>query len=52
MWDTAEAPRGHLSHDLPCVYCGHGPHHFLPCDEACECPGGTDLLAPGESATR
>lgn len=41
MWDTAEQDSEqyaeHLSHDLPCVYCGHPAHRFLPCDADCGC---------------
>ncbi|WP_460852128.1 hypothetical protein [Nocardioides montaniterrae] len=29
----------HLSHDLPCLVCGHAPHFYLPCDHGCGCPG-------------
>jgi hypothetical protein len=27
-----------LSHDLPCLRCGHATHTFLPCGENCACP--------------
>jgi hypothetical protein len=37
MWDTVVELSTHLSHDLPCPRCGHGGHHFLPCDD-CACP--------------
>lgn len=37
MWDTAPADVSCLSHDLPCLRCGHPAHQFLACDEACEC---------------
>ena len=49
MWDTvqdswssgsAAAGSGegtHLSHDRPCVRCGHAMHTFLACDQACGC---------------
>lgn len=51
MWDTVESHTGpgagHLSHDLPCPWCGHPGHLYLPCDEACDCravvmPGGRE----------
>lgn len=41
MWDTVQdldRPRHqHLGHDLPCLFCGHAAHHYLPCDAACGC---------------
>ncbi|HEY0890518.1 MAG TPA: hypothetical protein VGE38_12995 [Nocardioides sp.] len=37
MWDTVETNTEHLSHDLPCQYCGHAGHVFLPCDQDCGC---------------
>ena len=51
MWDTAiDSPIGHsaghaaghatlayLSHDLPCLRCGHAPHRYLSCSETCDC---------------
>jgi hypothetical protein len=48
MWDTVQdswssghpdqASEGtHLSHDRPCVRCGHAMHTFLACDQACGC---------------
>lgn len=48
MWDTVsnwadELTTAHLSHDLPCLSCGHGAHRYLPCD-ACEC---TPAAIPG-----
>jgi len=36
MWDTVVETSTHLSHDLPCPRCGHGGHHYLPCDH-CRC---------------
>ena len=50
MWDTAETSQDHLSHDLPCLRCGHALHTFLACSETCECesavmPGSVPLLA-------
>lgn len=41
MWDTVDDDSGtHLSHDRPCDGCGHGPHTYLPCSDACECEHG------------
>jgi hypothetical protein len=37
MWDTVTVNAEHLSHDLPCPYCGHAGHTFLPCDHGCDC---------------
>lgn len=43
MWDTVTNHREHLTHDLPCGHCGHAPHHYLPCDHGCSCPGTISL---------
>jgi len=50
MWDTVEDQSVHLSHDLPCPWCGHAGHYYLPCDRACGCqghamPGAGEFLA-------
>jgi hypothetical protein len=50
MWDTPQDHQLHLSHDLPCPDCGHGPHTYLPCSDTCRCvphapPGMLDLAA-------
>lgn len=41
MWDTVETSTGpgsvHLSHDIPCVDCGHARHTYLPCSDTCAC---------------
>ena len=48
MWDTVQDSWGqttsqdacgeeHLSHDRPCVRCGHAMHTFLACDASCGC---------------
>lgn len=37
MWDNEPSKQQHLSHDLPCPYCGHAGHRFLPCDHECGC---------------
>ena len=34
-----------LSHEPPCVRCGHPAHLFLPCGDGCECQ---PTLMPGE----
>ena len=49
MWtDTLTAtPVSHLSHDLPCLNCGHGVHTFLPCGDTCDCP---PVVLPGQAA--
>lgn len=38
MWDTVEDNELHLSHDLPCLHCGHAAHTHLPCSDSCDCP--------------
>lgn len=43
MWDTVQTSSSHLSHDMPCVHCGHAGHTFLPCDRECGCQP-SDLL--------
>jgi hypothetical protein len=37
MWDVADDCRGHLSHDRPCLECGHALHTYLPCSDDCSC---------------
>jgi len=41
---------GPLSHDLPCVRCGHAAHPYLVCGNGCECQPtrmpGQGLLTP------
>ena len=37
MWDTVLDQGSHLSHDAPCVRCGHAMHTFLPCSDTCDC---------------
>lgn len=38
MWDTVQVEQStHLTHDMPCVRCGHAPHRFLACGDGCEC---------------
>lgn len=39
-----EIRTGALSHDPPCLWCGHGPHRYLPCDnDACACTHAEQL---------
>lgn len=38
MWDTVDTSgSSHLSHDMPCLACGHGMHVYLPCSDSCDC---------------
>jgi hypothetical protein len=37
MWDTVQTNAMHLSHDLPCSWCGHAVHTFLACSDTCDC---------------
>lgn len=39
MWDHVLENTIHISHDLPCLQCGHTAHSFLACDIDCACPG-------------
>ena len=43
MWDTVVTSTSHLSHDRPCVGCGHGQHSYLSCSDACDCVHGRVL---------
>jgi hypothetical protein len=44
------ADEGPLTHDLPCVRCGHGAHPYLVCGDGCDCEPtrmpGQGLLTP------
>lgn len=44
MWDTVDTNSTYLSHDLPCLHCGHGAHVYLPCSDSCDC---TPAQLPG-----
>lgn len=54
MWENGAGAAQPLSHEMPCVLCGHGPHSFLPCSDSCDCaspvtatlPSGRFALAP------
>ena len=35
---------GPLSHEPPCVRCGHAAHPYLPCGDGCDCQA---TLMPG-----
>jgi hypothetical protein len=50
MWDTPPSNALHLSHDLPCLRCGHAAHSYLACSDTCSCvppaaPGAVQLAA-------
>jgi hypothetical protein len=49
MWDTVQTAEQHLSHDLPCLVCGHAAHSFLACSDACACTA-TALPGMGRAA--
>lgn len=38
MWDTVQTNVTPLSHDLPCLTCGHATHTYLACSDTCACP--------------
>ena len=53
MWDTVQPNDAHVSHDLPCLHCGHAAHTYLACDADCGCePVGMPGAAPLALATR
>ena len=48
MLDNTETEPTGLSHDRPCVACGHSLHIYYACDKQCDCgpqtmPGAHDL---------
>ena len=49
MSEDWDAGSGHgvepLSHDAPCVRCGHAAHPYLACGDGCECQ---PTLMPGD----
>ncbi len=53
MWDTAVEIGSHVTHDAPCVRCGHARHTFLPCSDSCDCapPAGFGLTVGRVFAT-
>jgi hypothetical protein len=50
MPEQPEDDEGPLSHDLPCVRCGHAAHPYLVCGNECDCQPtrmpGQGLLTP------
>jgi hypothetical protein len=46
MWDTVQTSKQHLSHDLPCLHCGHAVHTYLACGDECACP---PVVMPGSA---
>ncbi len=38
-----------LSHDAPCVRCGHAAHPYLACENGCDCQ---PTLMPGDERFR
>ncbi len=34
---TVETNALHLTHDLPCLACGHAAHTFFECSDTCDC---------------
>jgi hypothetical protein len=32
-----------LSHEMPCPWCRHPSHTFLPCSDRCDCTGWRSL---------
>jgi hypothetical protein len=47
MWDTIQTSTATLSHDLPCLNCGHAVHTFLACGDSCDC---RPVVMPGSHA--
>jgi hypothetical protein len=46
VWDTVVETAAPLSHEMPCPWCGHATHSFLPCSDSCECAGWRSLADP------
>ncbi|MDO9454555.1 hypothetical protein [Nocardioides sp.] len=47
MWDShQDQASGHLTHDLPCLRCGHAVHTYLACSDTCGC---APCVMPGAS---
>jgi hypothetical protein len=49
MWDTVQTNQVHLSHDLPCLQCGHAVHTYLACSDSCAC---APVVMPGSAGPR
>ncbi|WP_203335473.1 hypothetical protein [Nocardioides limicola] len=52
MWETTEVGLSGVTHDLPCLGCGHPPHTYYACSESCDCvpppmPGTPSMLMAG-----
>ena len=45
MFEEAEDGAQPLTHDAPCVRCGHAAHPYLACGASCDC---RPTLMPGE----
>jgi hypothetical protein len=45
MLEDPDDPEQPLSHEPPCVRCGHSAHPYLPCGGGCDCE---PTLMPGE----
>ena len=48
MWDTIEITATGLSHDMPCIHCGHAPHVYVACDQECSCGPRPRRASPPE----
>jgi hypothetical protein len=46
MWDTVVEQTSTLTHEMPCVVCGHAPHTYLPCSDFCDCASSPALTLP------
>lgn len=47
MWDTLTIEQPLLTHDLPCLRCGHAVHTYLACSDSCSCE---PCVMPGAAA--
>ena len=54
MWDTVAETTTPLSHEMPCPWCRHASHSFLPCSDRCACNGwrmaGPEPVGPGSGS--
>jgi hypothetical protein len=48
MWDTVVESTTHLSHEMPCPWCRHSVHRYLPCSDRCDCGGIVTSYDVGE----
>jgi hypothetical protein len=51
MWDTVAETATPLSHEMPCPWCRHASHTFLPCSDRCDCTGWRALLGVERAAS-